>query len=111
MANEPIHKYTSKYSRDYEGHSLGYYGHEYITSSDDFSGKKFAGFHAHAADAEVTYTINCGPPAGGGADVTRTYTKTFTPTDFPCMGRISGITVVSGEIKAYYQAGEAEAQS
>lgn len=105
---EPTASYPSKYARDYQGHSMGYYGHEFITD-DSFSDKQFAGFLPHGGDANVTYTVNCGPPAGGGNDVTKTFTKTFTTSDFPVTGRISAITVNSGEIRAWYQAGEAEA--
>jgi len=106
MATEPTASYPSKYSRDYDGHSMGYFGHEYI-SDGSFSDKKFVGFVPHGGNANVTYTVDCGPPAAGGANVTRTFTKDFTPTDYPCIGRISAITVNSGSILAWYQAGEA----
>lgn len=106
---EPTAKYTSKYARDYDGHALGYFGHEYITD-DSYASKHFVGFSPVGGNANVTYTINCGPPAAGGSDVTRTFTRDFTPTDYMCIGRITGITVNSGEIVAWYQAGEAETE-
>lgn len=107
MSTEPTASYPSKYSRDYPGHSMGYFGHEYITDGS-YSDKHFVGFLAIGGDANVTYTVNCGPPAGGGDDVTRTFTRTFTQDDYPCLGRISAITVNTGEIIAFYQAGQAE---
>jgi len=107
MANEPTAKYSGKYARDYDGHSMGYFGHEYITDGS-FADKHFAGFVPFGGDANVTYDVNCGPPALGGSDVIRTYTETFSQNDHACVGRITNITVNSGKICAWYQAGEAE---
>lgn len=79
--------------------SFGLHGHEYITSSDDYSAKEFYCFQAFGGDAVVSYTDTTIESQKAKAHTSKTI-----PGGTMIFGNISSLSVTSGTVVAYYKA-------